>query len=807
MRRWCMCMAALGLLSVGLSTSAMAQDGSTNMGSTAPQRLADAISRGETTSTTSAVSHAARRSLSAAFSRSLVSTAIHTAQVENERLAALHSPRAQRFEGARQAIVTGDTTAARVHLKALDPPTKPEHDRFWTMHALILLKEGKGNAALAALQKVDAERTKALPYIVWLEARAAKMAGKYEHAEKLYAGLVDTKNHRLLPYWRVEYADLLLSERNYPAARKAYAKILEYYPEFPQRHVATFRLGQCQLAMGDKRQAGRTFFRVYKSWPWKEEGEKARQILLAQYEGRERPQMGRGEELEWASSLRRQKHWYTAREALNRLMLTITTERGNSKMENEIRMQLALIEYERQDYETAIPALNALNARFDKRGQSNGLGRDFVRMLLQRAHHRNGDSATALAILEKRIQGRPSKAKDRELGKFYHAAGDYLKAFKHLDRSYGKGERQGFDYAYLLYKAQRYSRAGRNLNQLRRFARGELGAKYDYWYARAIAGDGKVDKAKEILKEVATDHPLSYYGLQAQNRLTEWAAAAHSPKTSQPVAVLEGIQATFYYEEPDHTPEDGPYSPLPPLAFNTANTAEVSASPAPTVMDRRARIYWSGPTSPPDKGSRNGNPAPQFGMRAYINGQENLGAIRLLASLHGELWESVEAAAFLHEIGMHFDAQQEMRNLALEYRGLRGAGRPAEGRPIRLGYKKNAHYIDHRGSARRGFWGMGAGDLRFPVSSRPMTRRAHADRQQAIYDGRSSLDLQVVRAMKEVGEYHLVRRCALNAEVLSGANCQRTLLKHGVKPTHVHSHSLSRNTQHRKVLTLTCSGH
>ncbi len=635
------------------------------------------------------------------------------------------------------------------------------------MMARVALSEGKGEAARDALRKVDAEATGALPYVVWLQAQAAKMAGRYEEAGRLYAGLVETDDHRLLPYWRVEYADLLMSQRDFPRARKAYNEILDKYPQFPQEHVAVFRLAQCQFEMGDTRTAARTFYRVYRNWPWKEEGEKARQILDSQYDRQSRPGMGIAEHLEWASELRRQKHWETSRAELERLMERVKTERGHSKIENEVRQQLALIDYERQDYDAAIPALTALNERFEQPGQSAGLGRDFVRRLLQRAYHRSGDAETALQILKSRIKGRPSRAQDRELGEFYLTAGDYLKAFKHLDRTYARGARQGFDYAYLLFKAKRYTQAARHFDQLRRFARGELGAKYNYWYARAIAGDGKLDEAKAIWKEVAKEHPLSYYGLQSENRLTD--AAQARVKAYKAIAYAPEAISSVNLPEPDHTPHDGAYSPLPPLVL--AASATGPASPAPVTTDRGARIYWAGPEAPPTKGSRLGRPEPKFGMRAYVDGVQNLGAARVLAMQHGDIWPELKTAAFLHEVGMHFDAQQEMRGIALEYRGLRGAGRPADGRPIRLGYRKNAHYIDHRGSARRGFWGMGAGDLRFPVSRLPGVRRQQADRQQAIYDRRPALDGQLIRGMKEVGEYHLVRRWRLER----GGHFWRTL--------------------------------
>jgi soluble lytic murein transglycosylase-like protein len=145
----------------------------------------------------------------------------------------------------------------------------------------------------------------------------------------------------------------------------------------------------------------------------------------------------------------------------------------------------------------------------------------------------------------------------------------------------------------------------------------------------------------------------------------------------------------------------------------------------------------------------------------YLGEHNEAGATRRAAKLYGHLWPRLSTVAFLHETGQFEQAQRELRHIALEFRGLNGrfkkGARIVNNRPIALSHRRWAHFIDHRGAATRGFWGLRPSDFRYPVPKNHLKKRELAARQKAIFDVREQLEDDLRLAMMEVGDYHLVR--------------------------------------------------
>ncbi len=210
-------------------------------------------------------------------------------------------------------------------------------------------------------------------------------------------------------------------------------------------------------------------------------------------------------------------------------------------------------------------------------------------------------------------------------------------------------------------------------------------------------------------------------------------------------------------------PADG--SEAARLAAEEAAAAKETAE-RPNRIDypTRARIYWNGRHDSQvafasfERGEAIGPmPAPRaYGTDGYVGG------LSRAVDEAGELFPALERAEWLYRIGWRDAARTALREAALEFRGLAKRPRPAAGDPHELPYERWSYLVDFRPRGERGLWGYEGGSAdRFPVPDDREARRKLAERQQTIWDRRETLRGLLVDALKEVGDYHLVRKFTL----------------------------------------------
>lgn len=176
--------------------------------------------------------------------------------------------------------------------------------------------------------------------------------------------------------------------------------------------------------------------------------------------------------------------------------------------------------------------------------------------------------------------------------------------------------------------------------------------------------------------------------------------------------------------------------------------------------DTQGRIYWEGRRDSPvafvnaERGEVIG-PMPEKPW-AYDQASYQGGVKRAVDSA-GELFEQLERAQWLMEAGYLKYARWAVRDLALEYDGLRDRARPGS-KPIELSAGRWTHLIDNRRSGKSGLWGYRSEEPRYPVPGPGAERDALLKRQQEIIERKDELKPLIMDALKEVGDFHMVRK-------------------------------------------------
>lgn len=173
-----------------------------------------------------------------------------------------------------------------------------------------------------------------------------------------------------------------------------------------------------------------------------------------------------------------------------------------------------------------------------------------------------------------------------------------------------------------------------------------------------------------------------------------------------------------------------------------------------------ARIHWSGRGQSERDFERweRGEVVGPVPTRPDAYGDRNhAGGIDRAAREAGDLFPALRRTRWLFDIGLFGEARNAVRDAALEYRGIVQRYRPPAGTPHELPYRRWTYHIDHRRYG-EGFWGYEGDEIkRYPVPETPAEKRELADRQREIWDRRDSIRPHLVDAMKEAGDYHLVR--------------------------------------------------
>jgi tetratricopeptide (TPR) repeat protein len=186
------------------------------------------------------------------------------------------------------------------------------------------------------------------------------------------------------------------------------------------------------------------------------------------------------------------------------------------------------------------------------------------------------------------------------------------------------------------------------------------------------------------------------------------------------------------------------------------------SKPPRVPYNTEARLYWEGRGDSPiafvkaERGEVIG-PLPD---KPWAYDQESYhGGLERAVEKASDLFPQLERAKWLRDAGYTKYARWAMRDAALEYRGLSNRGRPYSS-PHELPYERWESLIDNR-RRESGFWGYTADEDRYPVPESASAKKRLLERHQKIYERRDELSKLMLDAMKDVGDYHLVRRFTL----------------------------------------------
>ncbi len=178
-----------------------------------------------------------------------------------------------------------------------------------------------------------------------------------------------------------------------------------------------------------------------------------------------------------------------------------------------------------------------------------------------------------------------------------------------------------------------------------------------------------------------------------------------------------------------------------------------------------ARIYWNG-----RRGSEIGfanyrqgdmiGPLPDD-WTAYDDYSHH-GGLQHALDEAGDLFPDLKRVHWLWTAGWYTEARRVLRPVAQEYRSLSTRSRPTSS-PHELPQKRWGYLIDNRRHASRAdYWGMDDDEPLFPIPDDRDARRELLERQRSIHSQRQDLRPLLIDAFQEVGDYHMVRRFALD---------------------------------------------
>ena len=183
-----------------------------------------------------------------------------------------------------------------------------------------------------------------------------------------------------------------------------------------------------------------------------------------------------------------------------------------------------------------------------------------------------------------------------------------------------------------------------------------------------------------------------------------------------------------------------------------------------------ARIHWEGRDDSPlvfdryDGGEAIG-PHPEE-PRAYVDAKYDGGLDRARDEI-GELFPELERARWLVDVGMLKEARWAVREVSLEFRRLYKLS-PPRSTPHQLPDKRMIPYIDNR-REKRATWGYIENEYKWPVPSSAKGRKKMLDRQREIITNKRDILVPLVAALKEVGDFYMVRKYTLDYRIGRGS--------------------------------------
>lgn len=765
------------------------------------------------------------------------------------------APAREAFYDERLAAAEGRLRALLSHgpeLKCAEDPPEAIFDRARLLLANVLL-QGDASNATEAVSLVDAvgadeSTTPVDDYSIWLKARALEAADEPSEAADAYKQLVQREDTPLTHRARARRALMLVEAERWKDALPAIDAMLDDFPDYPRRYQLLHGRALALEGLGRLQKAAHAYQDAWFAYPQKSTAEPSRRALdRLRHKGIAVAPISRHKLFRRYRRLRINRQWELAGRLFEDLLARESTPGGHSEFEHDVIMQLALNAYYPKKNEEALEYLHQLRDAW-KAGRRAGISIRLVNRYLSRTYARMGRFEDSLAALKRSMRNRGAYYRRRELAEFFSEHGHYEKAFEIVDGYYSKWRKRRWDYAWLLYRTGRFEEALERFEWLAEHRSGQSRARAMYWRARTLERQGEIEESKKGFRELTDRYRLSYYGIQAENRLLDQQQRGavdddlgeHTePLVANTDKVLEEMEAAARAiaekdseidYDPSMVPRTAEGGEEPPWALAARNCAtgkttnstfcrllageipsqtedmiqqllppgrpaaghfqgglhalkigqNVETPPATDVPTRdafhrrpeanridwrsRARIYWNGRFDSDvafakfEKGQAIG-PFPEP-LRAYTDTSYR-GGLQRAASEFGTLFPELVRARWLYDIGLVKESRRAIRDVGLEYRSLVRRGKPRDGRPHELDQRELTYYIDYRRS-HRGMWGhRGDKPRRFPVPEDRAGKAELADRQQAIVAKRDAIRPLLIDAMKEAGDYHLVRRFTL----------------------------------------------
>ncbi|GMV40429.1 MAG: hypothetical protein AMXMBFR64_21450 [Myxococcales bacterium] len=542
---------------------------------------------------------------------------------------------------ARSLLAAGDLDGAGRTLTSLlesydDAVTAADKGLARYMLGTIFMEQHRWKEAAAELRRVGPlaiadHATVAL-------AQALTHLGQQEEALEAWTRVARDGESTLRHEATIQRAHTLAALSRHAEALTALREVLALYPRAPAAREARLAIAESLLALGRAQAAADAFRDVEQDWPGSHAAVVAsvRLAVLAQ-DGVTPTPWTLAERLAHGKHLRTDKRWAEAIAELDPLIVELERS-GRAPLALEARREAARAAQGAEDWEDALRRWREVMGLRPS---------DWTRGQIAECLARSGRIAEAAA--EHRKRGRGALP---QLAEMYFLVGEYQKAWE-IESTLRRGDAEGrWRLAWLDYQR------GKPLEAVKRFEAlsGAVGwERSTYWQARAFVKAGKPKQAIPLFTSIVERDPLTYYSLQANNRLYELGVVREEWKA------------------------------LPPEQL-------------PDLEATGARIHW--PAAPVELTARAGVPA----RRTPLDTAPDDLLDRLAADFGGTLPE-LRKAAELARVGQLEAARVELRYAMATLRDLK-AGVPARSL---AGAEPNLLHDNRRVGEKEGLWGMRLG--------------------------------------------------------------------------------------------------
>ena len=272
-----------------------------------------------------------------------------------------------------------------------------------------------------------------------------------------------------------------------------------------------------------------------------------------------------------------------------------------------------------------------------------------------------------------------------------------------------------------------------------------------------ICAPGSPQATRALVCQIARDHVGAATTRDSSARATPMDSPEAAPAPAGPVAQQPSPTRATPRGDDD----------AQPLELRPVKLRSWSNQRHRVPWTHQARIFWEGRQTSSIAFARYDDEGEAIGpmpaqMTAYDEPSYVGGLERAIAEA-GELFPQLERAWWLRQIGLNKQARWAARDVSMEFRDL--ARRPLPRVvPHQLPALRMTPLIDNR-RREKSTWGYIEEEYRWPVPSIEPQKRAMLERQRAIISRKRELEPLLVDALKEIGDYYMVRQFTLDGRI------------------------------------------